>query len=347
MQRILSGIRPTGGIHIGNYLGSIHQWVELSNEPDSECFFAIVDYHALMSFRDTPLDVASLDLLAWQLTSGLDPNKVTLFLQSGVPAHTELAWIFNAFITVAELGRMTQYKDLIHQGTEQPTSALFTYPVLQAADILLYKTTLVPVGEDQVQHIELARTIAQRVNKHGEIFPLPKARLTSTARVMSLHDPAKKMAKSFPQGAILMTDEPDIIRHKIMRAVTDSTETGPFAETELANLELNEAERSRLYETMTPGLRNLFLLLDATSNKDTVDQFLRRYSHKTLHYKELKEALANSLIAFLTPMQARYKEIRTDEANLKVILTDGTARASTIANTTLKEIKQLFHFLEI
>lgn len=349
MQRILSGIRPTGGLHIGNYLGSVKQWVELANEPDSECFFAIVDYHALLSFRDTPLNTASLDLLAWLLASGLDPQKVTLFLQSGVSAHTELAWIFNAFITVPELGRMTQYKDLVQQGTEQPSSALFTYPILQAADILVYKASVVPVGEDQVQHVELTRTIAERINRQAgsDFFTPPKARLTSTARVMSLNDPTKKMSKSLPLGAILLLDEPDVIRQKIMRAVTDSGETGAIVDTSLANLSLNTDDRDRLIKSMTPGLRNLFTLLEVTAGPETTDQFLRKYAHKTLHYKELKETLAESTVRYLAPLQEKYKAIRSDEVKLKHILSDGTHRAQTVANQTLNEVKNLFNILEL
>lgn len=349
MQRILSGIRPTQSIHIGNYLGSLHQWIELSNEPDTDCFFMVADYHALAPEKNIDLATTSLDLLALQLAAGLDTTKTTIFLQSAIPAHNELTRILSTLVTVAELGRMTQYKDLVHQGTEIPSSALLMYPVLMAADILLYKAELVPVGDDQEQHIEMTRTLARRVNSAAEreLLPLPKARLTAHSRIMSLHDPTKKMAKSLPQGAIMLDDEPEIIRHKIMRAVTDSVETGQFSETELAKLTLNVSERALLYESMTPGLRNLFLLLGATANEETVDQFLRQYAHKTLHYKELKEALAESMIAFLTPMQAKFKEIRADESNLKAILAEGTAKAKAVADATLKEVKQVFHLFEI
>ncbi len=350
MQRILSGIRPTGDLHIGNYLGSLKQWGELAQEPNTDCFFVIVDYHALLSFRQTPLDQASLDLLAWELAAGLDPHKVTLFLQSAVSAHTELSWIFNAFVTVPELGRMTQYKDLLAQGSEQPTSALFTYPVLQAADILLYKADLVPVGEDQVQHIELTRTIARRFNSQtgSEFFPAPKPRLTETSLILSLHDPAKKMSKSLPQGALRLEDDEATLRAKIARAVTD---TGPTSEPLPESVQdhhetFSSEQRALLFQHMGDGVRNLFILLQATSqNADLIDTLLHNYRNQALHYKDLKEVVAESLSAFLLPLQARYKEIRSDENQLRALLAEGNAKATRVADQTLREAKQLLHIL--
>lgn len=351
MKRILSGIRPTGGIHIGNYLGSLKQWVELSNEPDTDCYFMIADQHALLSFRETPLDKASLDLLAWELAAGLHPEKVTLFLQSAVSAHTELNWIFNSLVTTSELNRMTQYKDLLAQGTEQPSAALFTYPVLQAADILLYKASLIPVGEDQMQHVELARTVASRFNRvtNSELFTTPLARITTAARIMSLHDPSKKMSKSLPQGAILLEDDEVTIRQKIARAVTDSGPTeATFPESAMADLPIDAADRSRLFESMTPGVRNLFVLLEETgASPETVTEFLQQFAHKTLRYSDLKQAVADSLVDFIMPLQARYHEIRHDEAMLRNILSNGTAHAKAMADATLKEAKDLFHILDL
>lgn len=347
MQRILSGIRPTGEPHIGNYLGALSQWVELAGEPNSEGFFMIADYHALISWRQAPLDTASLNLLAWLLVSGLDPAKVTIFVQSAIAAHTEFSWMLSGLATVAELTRMTQYKDLVRQGLEQPTAALLTYPLLQAADILLYQTDLVPVGEDQVQHIELTRTMAERVNRRAgrEIVRLPKPRLTATARVMSLDEPTKKMAKSRPSGAILLLDEPDIIRHKIMRAVTDSEAVGSFPAQ--ADTTLVEVNRARLFEAMTPGVRNLFMLLDATASPDTAATLLGRLAQKTLLYQELKEAVAEATIAFVSPLQARYHQIRPDEKKLRAILAEGTNRACAVAQKTLGEVKKLFRLIQL
>lgn len=352
MKRILSGIRPTGGIHLGNYIGSLKQWVELSRETDNECFFAIVDYHALLSFRETPLDKASLDLLAWQLASGLNPEEVTIFLQSAISAHTELNWIFNALITVPELSRMTQYKDLVAQGTEQPNAALFTYPVLQAADILLYKADIVPVGEDQVQHIELARTIAERFNRvtSSELFTPPHARLSEGARIMSLHDPMRKMAKSLPQGALLLEDDEATLRTKISRAVTD---TGPANQPLPEDLipysdPLTTEQRAHLFNQMSPGVRNLFIILKETSaDTKTLDKFLHDYKSQSLQYKDLKAAVADAVVTFVTPLQERYEAIRSDEPQLKTILAHGTARASEVANMTLRQAKDLFHILDL
>lgn len=351
MQRILSGIRPTGGLHLGNYLGSIQQWVTLSQEPNTQCFFAIVDYHALLSFRETPLDKASLDLLAWLLAAGLNPNQVTLFLQSAVSAHTELAWIFNALISVPELGRMTQYKDLVAQGTEQPNAALFTYPILQAADILLYKATCVPVGEDQVQHIELARTIARRCNKvtHTELFAEPRPRLTDAFRIMSLHDPEKKMSKSLPQGAVLLEEDAASIRAKVARAVTDTgAPEGPFPDHIMTQERFSLEERVLLYQHMSPGVHNLFLLLQHTSpDTDLLDRLLHNFRNKTLQYRDLKEAVADSLITFLTPLQEKYREYRQNERELLSVLEAGSEQAQTVAAATLDEVKAAFHLLDL
>lgn len=352
MQRILSGIRPTGGIHLGNYLGALKQWVDLSAEPNSNCFFAIVDYHALLSFRDTPLNQSSLDLLAWELAAGLDPTKVTLFLQSAVSAHTELNWIFNALVTVPELGRMTQYKDLVTQGTEQPNAALFTYPILQAADILLYKADIVPVGEDQVQHIELSRTIAKRFNSVTKttVFKEPKARLTDAARIMSLHDPSKKMSKSLPQGALLLEDDEATLRAKIARAVTD---TGPSdwepIDSDLIghNDALTPEQQVLLFQHMSPGVRNLFTILKETST-DThqLDILLHNYKAQSLQYKDLKAAVADAVVNFIMPLQEKYKALRSNEAALKQILADGNTKAKLVANATLKEAKSAFNLLD-
>ncbi len=351
MATILSGIRPTGGIHLGNYLGALKQWVELADESDSDCFFMIADYHALMSFRETALDKASLDLLAWELAAGLDPKQSVVFLQSAVPAHTELAWIFNSLITVAELQRMTQYKDLVAQGTESPTAALLTYPILQAADILLYKADLVPIGEDQVQHMELTRTIAQRFNRltKTELFPLPKARLTSAARIMSLHDPAKKMAKSLPQGALLLEDDEATLRSKIAKAVTDTAPSqSPFPDELMLHEKFTTEQKVLLFEHMSPGVKNLFLLLQETSqDSHHLDALLHNYRNGTLQYKDLKAAVANAVVGFISPLQTRYRDIRKDEAKLKKIVRDGNDKANKVADQTLAEVKKSLKILEV
>jgi tryptophanyl-tRNA synthetase len=353
MQRILSGIRPTGGLHLGNYLGALKQWVDLSQEPKSDCFFMIADYHALLSFRETPLRQASLDLLAWELAAGLDPNKVTLFVQSQISAHNELAWMFNALVTVPELGRMTQYKDLVAQGSEQPNAALFTYPVLQAADILLYKADTIPVGEDQVQHVELTRTLAKRFNAvtKTETFREPRARLTDAARIMSLHDPSKKMSKSLPQGALLLEDDEATLRNKIARAVTDTgpSDWEPIDPDLIAyNDPLTPEQQALLFEHMSPGVRNLFVILKNVSpdDQDLIDTLLHNYKAQSLQYKDLKAAVADAVVAFILPLQEKYKALRSDEAALKQILADGNAKAKKVADATLAEAKAAFKLLD-
>lgn len=348
MQTILSGIRPTGGIHLGNYLGSLKQWMELSQEPDTTCFFMVADYHALLSFRETPLNQASLDLVAWELAAGLNPDNVTLFLQSAVPAHTELAWMFNALISVAELNRMTQYKDLVAHGQEKPTAALLTYPVLQAADILLYKATLVPVGEDQLQHLELTRVVADRFNKstNTQTFVVPHGRVSPAKRIMSLHNPEKKMSKSLPQGALLLEDDEPTLRSKINKAVTDTAPiTGHLPNEILTGNTFGPSERALLFEHMTSGVKNLFILLHELGDDNVLDTLLHNYVQETLKYSELKQAVADAVVAFVLPLQEKYKEIRSDEARLKEVLAIGNEEANKIANQTLSEAKEAFKIL--
>ncbi len=351
MQRILSGIRPTGGIHLGNYLGSLKQWVELGQTQDTECFFMVADLHALLSFRETPLDQASLDLLAWEMAAGLDPEQpnITLFLQSAISAHNELAWLLGAFVTIAELERMTQYKDLVAEKRERPSAAFFTYPVLQAADILLYKSDVVPVGEDQVQHIELTRTIARRLNTQAgsDILPEPRPQLTAAGRILSLHDPSKKMAKSLPQGALLLEDDETTLRQKIMRAVTDTGETkGPFPDEMMTQDTFSPEERALLFEHMSPGVRNLFIILESVSDDDNqLDALLHTFRNGNLQYRDLKAAVADAVVAFVIPLRERYDAIRADEPNLKNVLMVGNERANAVARQTLEEVQRGLHIL--
>ncbi|MGH2567115.1 MAG: tryptophan--tRNA ligase, partial [Bacteroidota bacterium] len=283
---------------------------------------------------------------AWELASGLDPNRVTLFVQSQVPAHTELAWIFNAFVTVPELSRKTQYKDLVAQGLEQPSAALLAYPVLQAADVLLYKADSVPVGQDQVQHLELTRTIARRFNRttQTEIFPEPKPRLTESAYILSLHDPERKMSKSLPQGALLLEDDERTLRAKISRAVTDTgLEERSSPETVINQERFTPDERALVFEHMSPGVRNLFILLQETSwDEMLVDTLLHNYRNKTLAYRDLKAAVTDAIIVFILPLQERFREIRAKEDELRAVLADGTDKAKRVADATLSEAKEAF-----
>jgi tryptophanyl-tRNA synthetase len=314
---VLSGIQPTGTLHIGNYFGAVKNYVALQDQ--YECFYSIVDYHAItvehdpQELRKNTIEMA-MDLLA----CGLDPQKCTLFVQSQVPEHTELSWILSAVASYGDLQRMTQFKEK-GEGQEFVSCGLFTYPVLQAADILIYKASKVPVGEDQLQHIELARRIARRFNsRFGETFPEPDALLTEAPRVMSPADPTRKMSKSLgPKHYIALTEPEESIREKIKTAVTD---IGP-----------RTAEKS-------PGVANLFLLLRLTAPQETYDQFESDYAKGTLKYEPLKRAVADHLVKTLEPIRVRRAQLK--ETEVREILHEGAKRARAVARKTLEEARE-------
>ncbi len=318
-KRIFSGIQPTGLIHIGNYLGAIRNWVELQNEYDS--IFCIVDLHALTipeSARQMPENV--FNLATTFLAAGLDPKRCILFVQSHIPEHTELTWLLNTVTPVAELERMTQFKEKAKQFRENINMGLFDYPVLMAADILLYQTDAVPVGEDQRQHVELARTIARKFNRQfGKIFTVPEALIYSSgARVMSLADPTKKMSKSVPQGYISMTDSPASIRQKVKKAVTDSGK---------------EIE----YSPKKPAIANLINIYAAFSGLAAA-QIEKKYHRQG--YAPFKKDLAELVIKGLKSFQAKKKALDKKPAYVKKILADGLKKARPLAQKTLKQTKQ-------
>ncbi len=318
-MRVLSGIQPTGTLHIGNYFGAVKNYVALQDQ--YECFYSIVDYHAITvehdpeELRKNTIEMA-MDLLA----CGLDPKKCVLFVQSQVPEHTELCWILSAVASYGDLQRMTQFKEK-GEGQEFVSCGLFTYPVLQAADILIYKASKVPVGEDQLQHIELARRIARRFNfRFGETFPEPDALLTEAPRIMSPADPTRKMSKSLgPKHYIAITEPEESIREKIKTAVTD---IGPRPDTR---------EKS-------PGVANLFLLLKLTAPKEIHDQFAADYARGVLKYEPLKRAVADHLIRALEPIRARRALLKDSE--VREILHEGAKRARAVARETLKEARE-------
>lgn len=315
---VLSGIQPTGTLHIGNYFGAVKNYVALQDQ--YECFYSIVDYHAITVEHD-PEELRrntiamAMDLLA----CGLDPNKCVLFVQSQVPEHTELSWILSAVASYGDLQRMTQFKEK-GETQEFVSCGLFTYPVLQAADILIYKASKVPVGEDQIQHIELARRIARRFNaRFGETFPEPEALLTEAPRIMSPADPTRKMSKSLgPKHYIAITEPEESIREKIKTAVTD---IGPRP----------EGEKS-------PGVANLFLLLKLTAPKDIYEQCEADYATGTLKYEPLKRAVADYLIKSLEPIRARRAQLT--ETEVREILYEGAKRARGVARKTLEEARE-------
>ncbi|MEK6591368.1 MAG: tryptophan--tRNA ligase, partial [Nitrospinota bacterium] len=276
MERVFSGIQPTGELHIGNYFGAIKNWIELQKRYD--CLYCIVDYHALTAgFNGGKIREYSLDLAADLLACGIDPEKSVLFIQSHVPEHTELAWIFSCFTSYGDLQRMTQFKDKSER-QEFVSAGLFSYPVLQAADILLYKAKLVPVGEDQIQHLELTNRIAKRFNSRlgKEFFPEVKPILSPAQRIMSLADPGKKMSKSLgPKHFIGLMESRDSIQEKIRSAVTDPG--------------------LRQTEILSPGVENLFLLLKILVQEEIYTEFLHEQKNGRLLYKDLKEKVFESL----------------------------------------------------
>jgi tryptophanyl-tRNA synthetase len=315
--RVFSGIQPTGAIHIGNYVGAIRNWIRLQERAES--YFCIVDYHAITtpySPKDMPVRVyeAALDILA----SGLDPERCVFFVQSDVPEHTELAWALSSLASMGALERMTQFKEKSER-LEYVNAGLFTYPVLQAADILLYRAGLVPVGEDQLQHLELTREIARRFNHNfGAVFPEPKAEMTPAARVMALNEPTRKMSKSIAGSFIGLAETDAEIRKKISRAVTD---TGPA-----------EGE-------MGPGVKNLFTLLQAFDAPEQVKHFQEQYEAGTLRYSELKPAVGDAIVAELAPIRARREELNATPRKVWDALEQGAERARAVASVTMQEVR--------
>lgn len=318
-RTVFSGIQPSGTIHLGNYLAAIKQWLKL--QKTQSCIFCIVDYHAItVKYEPEKMQQRILDAALDYLAAGLDPKKSIIFAQSNVPEHTELTWLLNTIVPIGELERMTQYKEKAEE-QHSHNAGLLNYPILMAADILLYKTDIVPVGEDQQQHVELTRIIARKFNSQfGETFVIPKAQLTDAKRIMSLADPAKKMSKSLgPKHYLALTDSPEIIREKIKTAVTDvGAETGD----------------------MSPGVKNLFVLLREFGTPAEIKKFEAAYSEKTIRYAKLKETLAEAIVRTLQPFQKKRAELAKNPEAIWKTLRDGATKARPIARETLKEVKE-------
>ncbi|QYO65444.1 tryptophan--tRNA ligase [Leptolyngbya sp. 7M] len=316
-ERIFSGAQPTGQLHIGNYLGALKNWVELQD--DYESIFCIVNLHAITLPQDpASLRKATLDLARIYLAAGVDPAKSTIFIQSDVPQHAELAWTLSCIARMGELERMTQFKDKGKGNTERAGVGLFTYPILMASDILLYQTDLVPVGQDQKQHLELTRDLAERFNRdYGETFKVPEPYIPKAgASIKSLQDPEKKMSKSDENanGSIFLLDDPDTITKKIKRAVTDSGTDITFDETR-------------------PAITNLLTIFQLLTGK-TGEECVAHFEGKG--YGHFKTELAEVTVEFLKPFQARVKEY--DEESLKAILSAGAEKARQIAAETLRSV---------
>jgi tryptophanyl-tRNA synthetase len=316
-RTVFSGIQPTGSLTLGNYLGALRAWVDLQAQED--CVFCIVDLHALTVAPDpAALRGRSLEFAALCVACGLDPARCILFLQSRVSAHAELAWLLGCVARIGELSRMTQYKEKARRKESGLPVGLFTYPVLMAADILLYDTALVPVGEDQRQHVELAREIAERFNRtYGRVFSVPEALVGATgARIRSLTNPDRKMSKTDedPMGFVALLDTPDVVRAKVRAAVTGSG-------------------RGFHGEDASPGIENLVSIMSALRG-GTPAQIAATFEGRG--YAQLKEALAEEINAFLLPVQRRFAELRADEAALRLLLHEGAGRASARAAMTLR-----------
>lgn len=322
MQKALTAIQPTNILHIGNLFGALLPMVEAQR--DSETFLFVVDYHAITVPQDPKkLNEAILFATACYLAAGIDPNKTILFQQSQVREHTELAWILECFAHMGELERMTQYKDKSKKQTEGISVGLFTYPVLMAADILLYDTNLVPVGEDQKQHVELARDIADRFNKRygAKVFTIPEPIMRKVgARIMGLDDPTKKMSKSAEsrKNYISLMDPADVIRKKVMSALTDSGTT-------------IEHNRTR------PAVANLVTIMSLITG-DTYATIKERYEGKG--YGDFKKDLAEALVLYLEPLQAKIHGFLKHPDTLKEILEAGAARARAIAEKKMIQVRK-------
>lgn len=325
MARVLSGIQPTGDIHLGNYLGAVRQWADDQHTQDS--YFCVVDLHAITVPRDPgELRARTLETTLVLVAAGLDPAVCTLFVQSHVHEHPELSWLLECVASMGELRRMTQFKDKAKEGEESARVALFTYPVLQAADILLYGADQVPVGEDQRQHIELCRDVALRFNhRYGETFVVPEATLPKVgARIMDLQRPAAKMSKSAdsPQGTVLVLDDPDTIGRKFKRAVTDTgTDVAFDPETK-------------------PGVSNLLQILGAATGRKP-DDVAAGYSR----YGPLKADTAEAVIELLRPLQQRYAELSSDPEAVRATLRQGAEKAQAVAAATLERAKKAMGLL--
>lgn len=326
-KRVFSGIQPTGVFTLGNY-STVRHWPKLQDECD--CIYSIVDQHAI-TVRQTPADLRrqTREMAALLIASGIDPERSILFIQSHVPAHAQLSWVLGCFCPFGDLTRMHQFKEKSAKHPEDINGGLLTYPILMAADILLYQTDEVPVGDDQRQHVELARDIAQRFNGvYGDVFTVPEPRISKTAaRVMSLQEPTKKMSKSDANenAVVRMLDEPDVILRKFKRAVTDS------------DAEVRAAADK-------PGVTNLMSIYGVCTGK-TFEEIEAEFAGQG--YGVFKQAVAESVIDALRPVQDEYKRLLADKAYLDGVLKDGAGRADAIARRVLAKVYKKVGFLQI
>jgi tryptophanyl-tRNA synthetase len=325
---IFSGIKPSGDLTLGNYLGAIKNWVKLQEEYD--CYYCVVDLHAV-TVAQVPAELRkrTLEILAIYIASGIDPEKNTLFIQSHVSAHCEASWLLTCYTHMGELSRMTQYKDKAKSSGESIGAGLFNYPILMAADVLLYGTDLVPVGKDQVQHLELCRDIAQRFNHlYSPTFTIPEPYVAKTgAKIMDLQDPSKKMAKSEenPNGSIQIMDSPEVIRRKISRAVTDS----------LGVVKYNDEQT---------GVKNLITILSTITGM-SIEEIENKY--EGIGYATFKSDVAEAIVGELEPIQKKVQELLNNKGYLEEIYKRGAEKANYVANKTLRKIQKKIGFIPV
>ena len=319
-KRLFSGIQPSGDIHIGNYLGAIKNWVALLKE--FECIYCVVDYHAItVPYDPAEMPTLILNAAAVNIACGIDPERCTLFVQSHVPEHTELAWLLNTVTPIGDLQRMTQFKEKSKQQEANICAGLLNYPVLMAADILLYKAEVVPVGEDQVQHLELAREITRRFNaRFGPVFPEPQERLTAAARIMGLDDPTRKMSKSMG-NTIGVTEDPDSIWEKIRTGVTDPA-------------------RIRRTDPGEPTKCNIFALHQYFSHPDDIEHVTQGCRSAGIGCIECKKILFERMMAALDPIRQHANELLANPDGVWDILRRGAEHCRQIAATTMAEAKK-------
>lgn len=323
---LFSAIKPSGDLTLGNYLGAIKSWVKIQDDYDS--YFCVADLHAI-TVRQEPKDLRfrTLEILAIYIASGIDPEKCTLFIQSHVPAHCEAGWLLSCFTYMGELSRMTQFKDKSKKLGDSISAGLFNYPVLMAADILIYNSDLVPVGKDQQQHLELARDIAIRFNNlYSPTFTIPEGYTPeSGAKIMDLQDPTKKMSKSEenPNGYILILDKPEVIRKKISRAVTDTVGIVKYCDEQ-------------------PGIKNLINILSATTGKTPLEI---EKSYEGKGYAQFKEDVGEAIINELSPIQEKVNELLKNKDYLEEIYKKGAEKASYVASKTLRKMQKKIGFI--
>ena len=318
---LVSGMQPTGRLHIGNYLGALKNFVDLQNSGDYQCYFFLADLHALTE-GPAPKVIGEniINLAADYFAAGLDPKKSVIYQQSQIAAHSQLAWVLNTVTPMGELERMTQFKDKSMRQEMNVNMGLFDYPVLMTADIILYGAKVVPVGDDQLQHLELTRTVARKFNaRFGATFIEPKELLTKTPRVMSLKDPQKKMSKSDPDGCLFLDDEPEAIRKKIARAVTDSDGTIKY-----------DVKHK-------PGLSNLLEIYGALTYMEPA-MVAKEFSGES--YSVLKQRLTEVVVEYFAPFRAAKKKLLAKPAAIRKILDDGSKKAGVVATRKMAEVKK-------